>query len=55
MCGKRAVFLRKYDDDKLIARIKYKKMIKSKNVRIQCCYKFIVKTLYNPHERDKLL
>ncbi|KAJ8725524.1 hypothetical protein PYW08_003707 [Mythimna loreyi] len=56
MCGKRAVFLRKYDDDKVIARIKTRKMDRStKDVRIQCCYKFIIDTLYNPHERDKIL
>ena len=57
MCGKRAVFLRKYDDDKIIARIKYQKMRKSakKNTRIQCCHKFIINTLHNPHERVKIL
>ncbi|XP_047021676.1 uncharacterized protein LOC124631357 [Helicoverpa zea] len=51
MCGKRAVFIRKYDKDKVIARIKsavLKKYSKLKihSVHTQCCYKFIIDTVY---------
>ncbi|KAF9420840.1 hypothetical protein HW555_003026, partial [Spodoptera exigua] len=57
MCGVRAVFLRKHDEDKVIARIKMQIILKyaMNNGNIQCCYRFIVDAVQYPHDRPRLM
>ncbi|CAH1646185.1 unnamed protein product [Spodoptera littoralis] len=57
MCGVRAVFIRKHDDDKVIARIKMQIMSKyaMNGGNIQCCYRFIVDAIHYPRDRPRLM